>query len=135
MESRKIKLIVLLLTALLSSATVFSENENGIPIFLYYNNETTVDGIRRPHRVPRNSRLSLEISFCSDTKQLIFSDSQKQTYLCVVTDNDNNEINEFNLNFENQECIVMYLDTQYSGICNLYVSHDGYTFSGSFNIE
>lgn len=133
MKSRKIKLIALF-AAILFSTTAFSENEGSMPVYLYYNNTPRIDGIRRPHRAPRNTDLSLEVSYNIVTSQLVFTDCQGQVYYYIVTDENNTIISEGYLDFEDQECISVILDKMITGTCTLTVTHEGNEFSGSFDI-
>ena len=131
MKLRKIKLIVLF-AAMLFSSSAFSVNESSTPICLYYSNTPRIDGIRQPHRVPSVRRLSIEVAYDEITTQLVFTDNQAHKYYYIVSDD--NTVSEGYLDFENQECISISLDTMISGTYTLTVIYEGSEFSGSFDI-
>jgi len=136
MNSRKIKLIALFVAMFFSISTAaFAENECGTPIYLYYNNAPRIDGIRRPHRAPSATHLSLEVSFDEVTSKLVFNDNQAQIYYYTITDENNSTVSEGNLDFKNQECINVILDLMIPGTYTLTVIHEGNEFTGSFEIE
>ena len=61
MNSRKIKIFTLLLIALAMCPVASADNGSSTPIVFNYKPKTPIDGINRPHRVPGNIHLSLEV--------------------------------------------------------------------------
>ena len=84
--------------------------------------------------MPSVRRLSIEVAYDEITTQLVFTDNQAHKYYYIVSDDNNNTVSEGYLDFENQECISISLDTMISGTYTLTVIYEGSEFSGSFDI-
>jgi len=136
MKTGKIKFIAILIASLLMSSSAFADTEDSSPIFLSQENPPLVDGTKRPSRAPRNIHLSLEVSYNATNNQLLFTDSQKQSYhYMIVNDNNSYIVSEGNLYFESKDCINVNIFSRIAGTYTLIVSHEGNNFTGSFEIE
>lgn len=129
---KRLKLTVLLLLAILSCSATFLENENSIPVFLHYSNGTHVDGIRRPHKVPANIHLSLNVFYNANDCQLVFADPEGKNYYYTIVDNNDNIVSGGYLDFNEQTNINISLGSQTTGNYTLIVWYGEYEFSGSF---
>lgn len=135
MNSRKIKIFTLLLIALAMCPVASADNGSSTPIVFNYKPKTPIDGIHRPHRVPGNIHLSLEVFYDAVFKRLVCEDFQSQNYVYMILDENECILSEGYLDFDNNDCKYISLDTLESGNYTLLVIHNGYEFVGTFVID
>ena len=135
MNSRKIKIFTLLLIALAMCPVASADNGSSTPIVFNYKPKTPIDGIHRPHRVPGNIHLSLEVFYDAVFKRLVCEDFQSRNYVYMILDENECIVSEGYLDFDNNDCKYISLDTLESGNYTLLVIHNGYEFVGTFVID
>lgn len=128
--------LVLLFALSLHCTTVFSSNTW---VNLVFQNATCIEkdeeGVRRPSKTPPHIQLSLNVSYDDVNKQLLFEDTEENSYTYAILDLSNSVVTEGILNFENLDIIPLNLDWAESGEYTLIIRFGDFEFSGSFEVE
>lgn len=128
------RILTALIVALLLNIAAFSENIDSVPVYVYYQYKSHVDGIKRPSRVPQNIQLSLAICYEASLQQLVFIDTQRKNYRYMIVDDSNNSIAEGYLDFSNKDSISVNLTSYNPGSYTLFVWYEDSEFFGTFTI-
>lgn len=128
-------LISLSIAILMQCSVVFAESTGITPVYLNYKNTPKINGWNKPSKSPVRLQLSLNVSYDDVNKQLLFEDTEENSYTYAILDSSNSVVTEGILNFENLDIIPLNLDWAESGEYTLIIRFGDFEFSGSFEVE
>lgn len=133
--TKKIYVWAILLAFVMQSMNAWSKTSSLSPVCLYNKHTPKLDGNPKPSKAPANFVLTLSVFIDEDSQQLVMYDPLGETYAYYIYNENEEVISQGVLDFSNSEYCTVDLWTYQSGTYVITIIYNGYTYSGTFEMN